>query len=124
MDKFDGTKGFKNISYSVWWIRQMILEALNKRNSIEAEDLPSDDDSKETIADNDDYQINDENLYNETFVDEDSDEKLKTEEQIKCIINLMGTLTDREQTIVKMYYGICGHKQHNLEEIRKCIEFD
>lgn len=96
----------------------MILEALNKRNSIEAEDLPSDD-SKETIAENDDYKINDENIYDEAFVDEDSDEKLKTEEQIKCIVNLMGTLTDREQTIVKMYYGICGYKQKNLEEIRK-----
>src|SRR5574344_2550105 len=40
MDKFDGNKNIKVISYSVWWIRQTILEALDKRNSMGAEDLP------------------------------------------------------------------------------------
>ena len=30
LDKFDGEKGFKVISYSVWWIRQTILEALER----------------------------------------------------------------------------------------------
>lgn len=29
--RFDETKGFKFISYAVWWIRQRILEAINKR---------------------------------------------------------------------------------------------
>ena len=41
-DKFDYEKGFKTISYSVWWIKQSILEALKERNSIPSDDLPED----------------------------------------------------------------------------------
>jgi len=32
--RFDGTKGFKFISYAVWWIRQAILAALAKQSRI------------------------------------------------------------------------------------------
>ena len=33
-DRFDPDKGFKFISYAVNWIKQSILEALNKKNSL------------------------------------------------------------------------------------------
>jgi DNA-directed RNA polymerase specialized sigma subunit len=42
MDKFDYEKGYKTISYSVWWIKQSILEALKERAGIEGESLPED----------------------------------------------------------------------------------
>ena len=29
--RFDGSKGFKFISYAVWWIRQAMMSALNKQ---------------------------------------------------------------------------------------------
>ena len=42
IDKFDYEKGYKTISYSVWWIKQSILEALKERAGIEGEELPQD----------------------------------------------------------------------------------
>ena len=39
IDKFDYERGFKTISYSVWWIRQTIMEALHNRNLIKGDDV-------------------------------------------------------------------------------------
>ncbi len=34
VERFDGTKGFKLISYAVWWIRQAIIQALSEQSRV------------------------------------------------------------------------------------------
>lgn len=112
LDNFDGNKGFKVISYSIWWIRQAIKEAIEKRNVIDAEDLPKFNE-KEEIDDNDDV---DSKIPN-NFTYENNFEK---EHDIKMKIgSLMNFLSNKEKTIITQYYGLNGCKPKTLDEIGK-----
>ncbi len=112
LDKFDGERGYKIISYSVWWIRQTILEALEKRNTSDNEDLPNDYE-KPLATDDDDYktEMSDDNFLN------DGTEADKEKEQTEAINLLMEYLNQRERNIITKYYGLDGNKPKTLEEI-------
>lgn len=110
-DKFDYKKGYKTISYSVWWIRQSILEAIKERNGIDGDELPTD--NEKTSEENDDIVIT--NNYSQNFIDNENTQVLN--EEIKNITHtLINNLNLREQNIIKKYFGInCESK--TLEEI-------
>ena len=112
LDKFDGERGFKVISYSVWWIKQTILEALAKRNASEDEDLPFDYE-KPVVTDDEDCQMemNDDNYITEEFGEN------KEVAQAEAIKFLMDYLNQREKNIITKYYGLDGNKPKTLEEI-------
>lgn len=112
LDNFDGTKGYKIISYCVWWIKQTIKEAIEKRNSMDAEDLPSFNE-KDDI---DEESINIETNYNEIPYENDAE----TENDIKQKIGfLMNFLSTKEKKIITQYFGLDGSKPKTLEEIGK-----
>lgn len=113
MEKFDYEKGYKTISYSVWWIRQSILEALKERNGLNAEDLPEDN---EEPFDNPDYEPikND----NEPFCSGDSERHTLSDVK-DTVSQLMDCLDEREQKIIMLYFGLGGAKEITLEEIGK-----
>lgn len=118
MDKFDYEKGFKTISYSVHWIRQTILEALEKRNLIDGDDLPEDFE-KPLESDDENVYINNDNATNEEYIDNGLVSEFKLKEEKKAINLLFACLTEREKSIMTKYFGLGGAKEMTLEDIGK-----
>ena len=113
IDKFDYEKGFKTISYSVWWIRQSILEALKERAGIEGDSLPQDFEKQNQYEDE---EQNSDTTIEEEYISSDSEE-FKIEELKKTINMLIGCLTEREQYVISEYYGLNAKEGSTLEEI-------
>ena len=114
ISKFDYERNFKTISYSVWWIRQSILEALNKRNSINGDELPE---CKKELLDYDtdiEYNVND---VDEAYVEQSDFESLKDYEQSKMASMLLDCLTQRERSVIVSYFGLENKEEKTLEEI-------
>lgn len=117
IDKFDATLGYKIITYSVWWIKQSILEALEKRNLIPSEEIINeniyDDVSSDDIFNKKTINYNDINHYLLNNTDEDEDRIYKK----NIIKKLTSNLNKREKEIINNYYGLDGNKPHTLEDI-------
>lgn len=117
MDKFDATKGNKFISYSIWWIKQAILEALEKRNCLDAEDLPSYEKNDENEPENGVYEESQEFDEDTDFSFFFNDENTKKSDIKSTIGFLMNFLSEKEKDVVCQYYGLYGEKPKTLEEI-------
>lgn len=120
MDKFDYERGLKTISYSVWWIRQTILEALKERNLIKGDEFPKDFEKPVDIEDDSGYIATNE-VFGPEYEDTITNGELKYNEMRNTISLLMGCLTEREQVILTDYFGLSGEDEMTLEEIGKKI---
>ena len=137
---FDWAKGFRFISYAVWWVKQSILQCLNenartirlpvnivqelqrqkKKIGSEITEL----DSKLALLPttiNYDKPINEEgDTLIQVLEDVDAvmpDKQFNDECNIKTELNnLMRHLDAREQEIIRRYYGL-GYTPHTLQEI-------
>lgn len=113
IDKFEPERGYKFISYAVNWIREGILSALKKRNSLPSEDLPNNYDE---ISYDEDMNYPENECINDDFIEYDNNQQ--KEQDINTILNmLMENLTNRERYIIKKYNGIDEKKPKTLEEI-------
>lgn len=110
LDNFDGEKNVKVISYSVWWIKQSILEAIKKRNVMDADDLPMLKTKDNSIEIEEPIETNE-----YSFDEEESNDKIHDEK--KMVGLLMNFLSEKEKNIITEYYGLNGKKPKTLEEI-------
>lgn len=114
IDKFDGEKGYKIISYSVWWIKQSIMEAIGKRSLLKSENLPEDYEKQPE----DDEVMNSDTVLpkNSPFV-YDTDSETRDKEMTEAVKIITKKLTAREKCIITEYYGLDGKEPMTLEEI-------
>lgn len=114
IDRFDPKRDTKVISYAVWWIKKCILEAIEKKGVLDADNI--DDIFKPT--NDDDNQIDEPNI--KTIIPEKLDDNNEYENNfnVKQIVEeLFEGVPERERNIISEYYGLYGDSPKTLDEI-------
>lgn len=116
IDRFDPKRDNKVISYAVWWIRKCILEAIEKKSMLEAENI---DDIYNHVDDENEEESNENNIKVITTEKDDfNDNENEFSFNIKQVVeDLFEGVPERERSIISDYYGLYGEAPKTLDEI-------
>ena len=101
--KFDETRGFKFISYAVWWIRQSILQAISEQSRIVRMPLNQ-------------VGLQAKISRASTEFEQQYQRRPSAEELADLLDTALQVLTDRERLVLKMLFGI-GRAEMTAEEV-------
>jgi RNA polymerase primary sigma factor len=161
--RFDETRGFKFISYAVWWIRQAIIQAISEQTRVvrlplnritsikkiaraipyleqELEREPTDAEIAEHLEMSDDevdianriksrqisfdkplsHEGNDDFSLHEIIQTGDipsPDNNMMKESLVNNLSRALAKLSDKEASILSMFFGLSGTPRYTLQEI-------
>jgi RNA polymerase primary sigma factor len=115
IDRFDPKRDNKVISYAVWWIRKCILEAIEKKGLLEAENI---DDIYKQVNDDDEIKPDEDSVKvivpEKINFEEDSEPTFNVKQIVE---ELFEGIPERERSIISDYYGLYGDSPKTLDEI-------
>lgn len=114
IDRFDPKKDNKVISYAVWWIRKTIIEAIEKRGVLDAENI----DDLMPVEGEVEKESNE--LIAKVIIPNKQDFTVNKEQPVdakQILEELFEGIPERERFIVSDYFGLDGVKPKTLEEI-------
>ena len=115
-EKFDYSRGYKTISYSVWWIRQTILDALTNRNLLKGDEIPTCAEKQIETEEDLIQMINAKDAFDD-YIESSTPAEVKFLEEKNVSELLLNCLDYRERYIITNYFGLDDIDALTLEEI-------